>query len=295
MWASAPEVCFSSFSPEIRPFSAACLAPAKVTGRHCGVCADPPRDRRFNSGLLVTRPEPRDHPMQQPIRASASECETICISGCNGVYRERSFKSGGPPLGCLCPMNARRSNKLGKFLLASGTQLGHTSSQMPSEFLPFRPEPLNLLMKVRRHFTQNVLAEKLDVNRKTISRWESRQIPLPLYIEPALREILRGICDNQSPATSFTFIDLFAGIGGIRKGFESAGGRAVFTSEWNPWAQQTYGANFGDEGQLVGDIVGFPTEEIPDHDLLLAGFPSQPFSIAGVSKKNSLGRSHGFG
>jgi DNA (cytosine-5)-methyltransferase 1 len=150
-------------------------------------------------------------------------------------------------------------------------------------------------MKVRRHFTQNVLAEKLDVNRKTISRWESRQIPLPLYIEPALREILRGICDNQSPATSFTFIDLFAGIGGIRKGFESAGGRAVFTSEWNPWAQQTYGANFGDEGQLVGDIVGFPTEEIPDHDLLLAGFPSQPFSIAGVSKKNSLGRSHGFG
>jgi len=170
-----------------------------------------------------------------------------------------------------------------------------TSSPMPSEFLPFRPEPLNLLMKVRRHFTEHVLAEKLDVNRKTISRWESRRIPLPLSIEPALRETLRGICDNQCADTSFTFIDLFAGIGGIRKGFESAGGKAIFTSEWNPWAQKTYAANFGDENQLVGDIVEFPTEEIPDHDVRLAGFPCQPFSIAGVSKENSLGRPHGFG
>jgi DNA (cytosine-5)-methyltransferase 1 len=132
-----------------------------------------------------------------------------------------------------------------------------------------------------------VLADKLDVNRKTISRWENRQIPLPLYIEPALRDILRGICENHHQEASFTFIDLFAGIGGIRKGFESVGGKAVFTSEWNPWAQKTYLT-------IIGDIVGFPTEEIPNHDVLLAGFPCQPFSIAGVSKKNALGRPHGF-
>ncbi len=92
----------------------------------------------------------------------------------------------------------------------------------------------------------------------------------------------------------FTFIDLFAGIGGIRLGFESIGGRCVFTSEWNEWSKKTYVANFGEGEMFVGDIVPFPAEEVPDHDLLLAGFPCQPFSIAGVSKKNSLGRPHGF-
>jgi len=93
---------------------------------------------------------------------------------------------------------------------------------------------------------------------------------------------------------SFNFIDLFAGIGGIRLGFESVGGKCVFTSEWNEWAQKTYIANFGNNHPLIGDIVPFPAEEIPDHDVLLAGFPCQPFSIAGVSKKNALGRPHGF-
>ena len=92
----------------------------------------------------------------------------------------------------------------------------------------------------------------------------------------------------------FTFIDLFAGIGGIRLGFESIGGRCVFSSEWNEWSQKTYQANFGTEEKLVGDIVNYPTADIPEHDVLLAGFPCQPFSIAGVSKKNALGRPHGF-
>lgn len=92
----------------------------------------------------------------------------------------------------------------------------------------------------------------------------------------------------------FTFIDLFAGIGGIRSGFESIGGHCIFTSEWNDWAKKTYQANFGDKDLFVGDIVPFPAEEIPDHDVLLAGFPCQPFSIAGISKKNALGRPHGF-
>lgn len=92
----------------------------------------------------------------------------------------------------------------------------------------------------------------------------------------------------------FTFIDLFAGIGGIRKGFESIGGHCIFTSEWNEWSKKTYLANFGEDGMFVGDIVPFPAEEVPDHDVLLAGFPCQPFSIAGVTKSNALGRPHGF-
>ena len=83
----------------------------------------------------------------------------------------------------------------------------------------------------------------------------------------------------------FTFIDLFAGIGGIRLGFESIGGQCVFTSEWNEWSRKTYQANFGAEDRFIGDIVPFLTEDVPDHDVLLAGFPCQPFSIAGVSKK----------
>ena len=95
---------------------------------------------------------------------------------------------------------------------------------------------------------------------------------------------------------SFTFIDLFAGIGGIRKGFESQGGRCKFTCEWDKYAQQTYSANFNDEIPLFGNIKDLSNIglEIPDHDILLAGFPCQPFSIAGVSKKSSLGRKHGF-
>lgn len=96
------------------------------------------------------------------------------------------------------------------------------------------------------------------------------------------------------PRASFTFIDLFAGIGGMRIGFEAAGGHCVFTSEWNPFARKTYTANFGENESIAGDIREQDEDEIPDHDILLAGFPCQPFSIAGVSKKNALGRPHGF-
>lgn len=90
----------------------------------------------------------------------------------------------------------------------------------------------------------------------------------------------------------FKFIDLFAGIGGTRLAFEKAGGRCVFSSEWNKFAQQTYEANFGEVPE--GDITKIHASEIPDHDILVAGFPCQPFSIAGVSSKNHLGRAHGF-
>lgn len=90
----------------------------------------------------------------------------------------------------------------------------------------------------------------------------------------------------------FKFIDLFAGIGGTRIAFESVGGRCVFTSEWDKGCQTTYLQNFNEQPQ--GDITKIHPDDIPDHDLLLAGFPCQPFSIAGVSKKISLGRKHGF-
>jgi DNA (cytosine-5)-methyltransferase 1 len=90
----------------------------------------------------------------------------------------------------------------------------------------------------------------------------------------------------------FKFIDLFAGIGGFRMAFQNLGGKCVFTSEWNPYSQKTYEANFGEVP--FGDITKIDEKNIPDHDVLLAGFPCQPFSIAGVSKKLSLGRNHGF-
>lgn len=90
----------------------------------------------------------------------------------------------------------------------------------------------------------------------------------------------------------FTFIDLFAGIGGMRLAYESAGGHCVYSNEWNKYSQQTYFANFGE--QPDGDITKVDENSIPDHDILVAGFPCQPFSIAGVSKKQSLGRATGF-
>ena len=91
---------------------------------------------------------------------------------------------------------------------------------------------------------------------------------------------------------SFTFIDLFAGIGGMRIAFEQNGGECVFTSEWDRYCQKTYFDNFGVLPR--GDITQISAVEVPDHDILVAGFPCQPFSIAGVSKKKSLGRETGF-
>ena len=100
----------------------------------------------------------------------------------------------------------------------------------------------------------------------------------------------------------FRFIDLFAGIGGLRIAFESAGGKCVFSSEYDKFAQLTYEAFFGEKPVFEnikkvippGDITQLDPKEIPDHEILIAGFPCQPFSLAGVSKKQSLGRAHGF-
>ena len=155
--------------------------------------------------------------------------------------------------------------------------------------------PLLLLSHARELFTQRDLAEKLQVTPRTIGRWENRDTECPPFVAAALREIIHSSGPNSEATGRFTFIDLFAGIGGMRAGFEQAGGKCVFTSEWNPYAKKTYVANFGsDEERFAGDVVAVAEHEVPDHDVLLAGFPCQPFSIAGVSKKNALGRPHGF-
>ncbi len=156
-------------------------------------------------------------------------------------------------------------------------------------------DPLPLLKQARVRMTQKALADRLRTNTKTIYRWEHGLTRCPALVVPALQEILRM---NRTPspdtATGFTFADLFAGIGGIRLGFERAGGRCVFTSEWNEWSKKTYIENFGNDHRFEGDITKVEAADVPDHDVLLAGFPCQPFSIAGVSKKNALGRPHGF-
>lgn len=137
--------------------------------------------------------------------------------------------------------------------------------------------------------SQSEAARELGFSARQIARWEAGETK----VRPAALKALEALCPRPSSAHGFTFIDLFAGIGGFRLAFESVGGRCVFTSEWDRYAQKTYKANFGDH-EVHGDIRRVEAEEIPDHDVLLAGFPCQPFSIAGVSKKNALGRKHGF-
>lgn len=93
---------------------------------------------------------------------------------------------------------------------------------------------------------------------------------------------------------SFTFADIFSGIGGFRSPFEEVGGRCVASCEWDSACRATYSANFDCQHPFFSDINLVDMEDVPQYDLLLAGFPCQPFSIAGVSKNNSLGRPHGF-
>lgn len=140
------------------------------------------------------------------------------------------------------------------------------------------------------------VAEFLGCCEKTVRRYESGEILARPPIIQAMRSHI-GIYGEKGPGAEakFKFIDLFAGIGGLRLGFESIGGRCVFSSEWDKYSQLTYMANFPyDDHEVAGDITKIAASDIPEHDVLLAGFPCQPFSIAGVSKKNSLGRAHGF-
>jgi len=157
--------------------------------------------------------------------------------------------------------------------------------------------PITLLREARETHTQAEIAELLNVDVRTVRRWEVRDNEPPEYLSDAIRQRILPLIENSSDNTpAFRFIDLFAGIGGIRLGFEANGGKCVFTSEWNKFAQKTYMENFPQDTNhtFVGDITTVDEQDIPDHDVLLAGFPCQPFSIAGVSKKNAMGKPHGF-
>jgi DNA (cytosine-5)-methyltransferase 1 len=137
----------------------------------------------------------------------------------------------------------------------------------------------------------------LGCSVRTLYRRKNGDCPAKPAEIHLLAEIARGRAVRKAaPEPKFKFIDLFAGIGGMRLAAEAAGGRCVFTSEWNSKSRETYEANFGcgPEHPFEGDIRNVPAASIPEFDLLLAGFPCQPFSIAGVSKKNALGRPHGF-
>jgi DNA (cytosine-5)-methyltransferase 1 len=109
----------------------------------------------------------------------------------------------------------------------------------------------------------------------------------------ALRSTVHEPAAQYNAKRSFKFIDLFCGIGGFHLGFSRQGGECVFASDWDKYSQKTYATNFPGT-PLNGDITKVPVKDIPEHNILCAGFPCQPFSIAGVSKKNSLGRKHGF-
>lgn len=143
-------------------------------------------------------------------------------------------------------------------------------------------------------------ATLLDVSGRTVRRninGEGKRIDR-LRLDK-LREAANARCaDTRSEG--FRFIDLFAGIGGLRRPFETIGGRCIFTAEWDRFSRETYNANFPEAAEsdhiMAEDVRPWADspERIPEHDVLLAGFPCQPFSIAGVSKKNALGRPHGF-
>jgi DNA (cytosine-5)-methyltransferase 1 len=143
-----------------------------------------------------------------------------------------------------------------------------------------------------RYRTQEEIAETVGVQARTVRRWlTGESVPKAGYVLAIEHELAR---DERPRHPSFDFIDLFAGIGGLRRGFEAQNGRCVFTSEIDTHACKTYKTNFPDASEIHGDITLVEPNSIPDHGILLAGFPCQPFSLAGVSKKNSLGRAHGF-
>lgn len=145
--------------------------------------------------------------------------------------------------------------------------------------------------------TQKEFAAALGMGpygERTVRRWEAGDTS-PTAAECSFIASLgpnAPYAQDESDNASFTFCDLFAGIGGIRLPFQELGGRCIFSSEWDKFAQKTYRMNYGETPS--GDIRQVASSDIPDFDVLLAGFPCQPFSLAGVSKKQSLGRPTGF-
>jgi DNA (cytosine-5)-methyltransferase 1 len=166
------------------------------------------------------------------------------------------------------------------------------------------PETQELLKNACTRHGKDTVANELGITARALHRWISDSIPNPKMAHRALRDLLRTRDRLPGPA-DFTFADLFAGIGGTRIGFEAAGGRCIFTSEYDKYCQLTYRENFEStnaQGHRINsdirDITSLEDSaidsEIPDHDVLVGGFPCQPFSVAGVSKKRSIGQADGF-
>jgi DNA (cytosine-5)-methyltransferase 1 len=141
------------------------------------------------------------------------------------------------------------------------------------------------------HYFQNHTNGVSEYFRPTATSYLSEiHEKLNIVEEPKFQYYLPINWDIPFPPTkkpTFKFVDLFAGIGGIRLAYQNIGGKCVFTSEWDIYSKKTYDANFGEVP--FGDITQISETEIPDHDILLGGFPCQPFSIASVSNFNYLG------
>jgi len=133
--------------------------------------------------------------------------------------------------------------------------------------------------------SRNMTQRELFINLLRQVKDEAAEYQANLFVDPH-----PAVASTTKPV--FSFIDLFAGIGGFRLGLERAGGKCLFSCEWDKYSQKTYSHWFGETPH--GDIRELDIASIPDHDVMAAGFPCQPFSIAGVSKKISLGREHGF-
>jgi DNA (cytosine-5)-methyltransferase 1 len=156
---------------------------------------------------------------------------------------------------------------------------------------------------------KNLLIRKLD---DATARWIESATPVGVSKNEFVRRVIRKAAESEGQQLSifekghrapkargrkprFRFVDLFAGIGGFRIGLDAVGGQCVFTNDWDKNALRTYTEWFGSEHVVFGDIRSPSVlQAIPDHDILCGGFPCQPFSLAGVSKKNSMGRTHGF-
>lgn len=143
------------------------------------------------------------------------------------------------------------------------------------------------------------ISARCVVTSRTVYRWIKDNSAPPLAVAKLQQIVKEANKGCASPFQNFKYIDLFAGIGGFRRAFDSIGGKCVFTSEWDKACRLTYTSNYTCDHPVNGDIRDYTINEdalamIPQHDVIVAGFPCQPFSLAGVSKKNSLGKQHGF-
>ncbi|HEL2372877.1 TPA: DNA (cytosine-5-)-methyltransferase [Streptococcus suis] len=142
-------------------------------------------------------------------------------------------------------------------------------------------------IRAKLDITRKEFSDALGLSReeeKTLKLWETGSVDIPDKIYQRIlrfptKPVFATDCVNNP---RFTQIDLFAGIGGIRLGFQKNGGKTVFSSEWDKFAQKTYRVNYGEIPH--GDITQIDEKDIPDHDILLAGFPCQPFSMAGLKR-----------